>query len=66
MNAQTITGSQRLKQSRRRKGSGWVLTQEELRTHWPFDRLDPSRFPKEAKKPNKSTQPLKDYEESPL
>lgn len=46
MNAQTNTGSQRSKRSQRQNDSDRVLTQEELRRHWPFDRLDPSRFPK--------------------
>ena len=27
------------------------LTEEELKRWWPFDRLDPKRFPKPTKKP---------------
>ncbi len=40
------------------------LTQEELKAWWPFERLDPKRFPKQSK----ATQPdpLEDAEEALL
>jgi hypothetical protein len=34
-----------------------VLSQEELRAWWPFDRLDPKRFPKTKKE---------EYEDAPI
>lgn len=37
------------------------LSQEELKAWWPFERLDPKRFPK-ATEPN----PLEDVEEALL
>lgn len=36
-----------------------VLSQEELRAWWPFDRLDPKRFPK-------TKHEQEQYEEAPL
>jgi hypothetical protein len=38
-----------------------VLTQEELLRWWPFERLDPKRFPKQTK-----TNKLEEYEDAPI
>ena len=38
------------------------LSQQEYQAWWPFDRLDPSLFPKAQKQ----TDPLDDVEESPI
>lgn len=40
------------------------LTQEELKAWWPFERLDPKRFPKQSKAPQPD--PLEDAEEALL
>lgn len=40
------------------------LTQEELKAWWPFERLDPRRFPKQEKATK--TNPLDDIEEALL
>lgn len=40
------------------------LTQEELKAWWPFERLDPKRFPKQEKATE--TSPLSDIEDALL
>ena len=40
------------------------LSQEELKAWWPFERLDPKRFPKQSKAPQPD--PLEDAEEALL
>jgi hypothetical protein len=40
------------------------LSQEELKAWWPFERLDPKRFPKQTKATE--TDPLADFEEALL
>lgn len=40
------------------------LSQEELKAWWPFERLDPKRFPKQKKAPQPD--PLEDAEEALL
>jgi hypothetical protein len=40
------------------------LSQEELKAWWPFERLDPKRFPKQTKATE--ADPLEDFEEALL
>jgi hypothetical protein len=40
------------------------LTQEELKAWWPFERLDPKRFPKQD--PATETSPISDIEDALL
>jgi hypothetical protein len=43
---------------------GTPLSQEELKAWWPFERLDPKRFPKQPKATEPD--PLEDFEEALL